>query len=173
VTKRDVMEVAVKVFGIFMLILFVRALPMTVVQFFIDTSEFISNRMAYLVFNIVHSFTPLVFACLFLFRGKAIASFLVADASPETDTGGTQPAYAQIWFWVVIIGLYYFVSSASALIAQLLAHTIEFTEFPMTLTGQRFWSSIIALLLSIFFIFWSKPIDRFIQKRTGGTRKGE
>jgi len=165
-TKRDMMDIVIRAFGIYFLVAFIRTIPMTGIQFFVDTSEFIANRGVYLIFNVLHSLIPLVFACLFLFKSQAITTLLVKEVAPQADATRSQPAYAQLWFWITIIGLYYFVSSASALVGQLLRRTLEFTKYPMAFTGRGFWSNVVTLVISLNFIFGSKAIDSFIQKRT-------
>ncbi|MFO7870569.1 MAG: hypothetical protein R6V03_03955 [Kiritimatiellia bacterium] len=166
-TKRDTFDLVIKAFGIWLMAMFVRTIPMTVIQFTVDTSEFIANRPAYLALNVTHSLLYFLVASLFLLKGHTIASLLVRTNPQEANAGAEEPAYARLWFWITIIGLYHFLSSASALFGQLLRLTFDYSEYTtISLSSRDLWPSVFMLSFSLVFIFKSKAIESFILRKS-------
>jgi hypothetical protein len=69
-------------------------------------------------------------------------------------------------FWIKIIGLYYFVSSA----ASIAAHAIELVvrdsgPFHVYWSGGSFLTNVITLLLALVFIFKTEKVENLITKR--------
>lgn len=177
-TKRDMMDVVLKLFGVYFFVTFVKTIPMTLIQFTVELpSDVFPNPSAYLILNFLHSLFPLVFAYFFLFRSQAIAAVLVKEDAPRQDAAGRQPAYAQLRVWIIMIGLYYFVSSAGDLLNHVVklfrwgrhyapGHVIQFASRDLI-------PSIVIFLLSLIFIFSSKWIEDFIKRKTGNNTQPE
>jgi len=169
-TKRDTLELVIKAFGVWLMAMFVRTIPMTIIQFTLDTSEFIANRPAYLALNVMHSLLYLVVACVFLFKSRTIVALVVQEDLPSTVSRGPSPAYAQLSFWIVLIGLYYFVSSAGDLLNHVVKLCFEGRHYApghvVQFMTRDLIPSAVTFLLSLCFIFKGKVIETFIQRKT-------
>ena len=68
-TERNTFDLVLKAFGIYLLTVFIKTIPMTLMQFFVELpSDIFPNPVAYLSLNILHSLLPLAIAALFLFK---------------------------------------------------------------------------------------------------------
>jgi len=169
-TERKMFDLVLKVFGIYLLTVFIKTIPMTLMQFFINLpSDMFPNPAAYLSLNILHSLLPLVIAALFLFKSDAITACLVKQVERQSETGTMQPVFATLWFWIRVIGVYFCVSSAPAVLGFIVENVGDFTMKPSTHVtvshiGRGFWSQLFTLAFSLVLIFRSKSVERFIQR---------
>lgn len=165
-TKRDTLDLVVKTFGVWLMALFIRSIPITFIQFTLNPSQNIAHKSAYMVLSFMHWFLYFLVSWFLLFKSEAIASFLVKTESQAADVEGKQPASANLWFWITIIGLYYVLSSASKLFGQLIRLTFNYSGNTFSLSNRYLWANVIMLILALAFIFKSKAIEAFINKRT-------
>ena len=176
-TKREFVNLIIKVFGIYLATLFIRSIPPLFIQFTVDMSAYVRNRPAYLAANVIHTALPLVLAWFFLFRGSIIAAFIVRDDTGVTVSSDSQSPHAQLSFWIVLIGLYCLVSSSG----ELLHHVVRFfsyrryssSDHMIQFSTRALIPSIVSFALSLLFVFKSHLIEKWIkgkdtQQSTGG-----
>ncbi len=145
---------------------------MVLMQCFMELPpEVFPNPRAYHMLNILHAVLPLAVALLFLFLSEPIANCLVKQRDQQPDAGTTEPVFATLWFWITIIGVYFFASSAPAVIGFIIENAGDFAKQPsghvtMKHIGRGFWSHCFTLLFSLILILKSKSVERHIQRRT-------
>jgi hypothetical protein len=169
-TERNIFELVLKVFGIYLITVFIRTIPMILMQCFMELPpDVFPNPRAYHMLNILHSVLPLAVAYLFLFKGEPIANCLVKQRDQLPDAGTAEPVFATLWFWITIIGVYFFASSAPAVIGFIIENAGDFATKPsgyvtVSHIGRGFWSRCFTLLFSLILIFKSKSVERLIQR---------
>ena len=105
-TKRDILEVAIKIMGLYLVLSFLGSIAIVGGAIATADNTFIGSKTVYVLFTCLASFLYLVFAVAFLCRGRRIAEMLTRD-SAIAPTGGRSalPPYAHLSFWVRILGL--------------------------------------------------------------------
>ena len=178
-TERNAFDLVLKAFGIYLLTVFIKTIPMTLMQFFVELpSDIFPNPVAYLSLNILHSILPLAIACLFLFKSESITACCVKQPDPQPDTGTMEPVFATLWFWITIIGVYFCVSSAPVVIGFIIENVGDFTSKPSTHVtvshiGRGFWSQLLTLLFALILIFKSKSVAKFIRRKANRNTQPE
>lgn len=160
-SKQDIFELAVKLFGIYCFILFLQFLMAIGAAFSMETSEFVSNVTLYRISFCTMPFFYLIVSLLLVFKGRAIAHMLAGGKTEIVHVKEEAvPTYGRLSFWIILIGVFYFVSSASKIVSDAIA-------FPITHTGifwwSRFLSQVLILVLSLVFIFGSKTVANIIR----------
>ena len=160
-SKQDIFELAVKLFGIYCFILFLQFLMTIGAAFSMETSEFVSNVTLYRISFCTMPLIYLIVSLLLVFKGRAIAHMLAGGKTEILHVKEEAvPTYGRLSFWIILIGVFYFVSSASKIVSDAIA-------FPITHTGifwwSRFLSQALILVLSLVFIFGSKTVEHIVQ----------
>lgn len=161
-TKRDVMEIAIKVLGLAFLFFFLQSVPLVGAAFSSVDSKFITNKTVFVLFYCLVPLLYLVFALLFLCAGRRIAELLMSEPGKEsTQNRETLPPHAHLHFWVRILGLYFFVSGAGALVSEVsrAALSIHYALWWTRLVGHVF-----QLAVALVFIFRDKYVAQLIEK---------
>ena len=94
--------------------------------------------------------------------GKSDSSVSTAELNEE------RPVYAQLSFWITIIGIYYFVSSASVVVSRLGTFAIKLGE-GMHLVHDPLLPQAFIFILSIIFIFRGENVANYIKNRSKNT----
>jgi len=164
-TKRNILEITTKIFGLYCLISFFRAVPMLGMTFITKEAEFITNKTLYILFTTLYPLLFFFLAYFFLRKSQLLVKLLAPnDTESSAQTAETQPAYATLSFWVIIIGIYYFVSSASAIVSQSI--TLVITHPGMIWSKKPLFSQVLILALSLVFIFRSNEIENLIRSKS-------
>ena len=159
--KRDILEIGVKLFGIYCIISFAGSIP--AIGMAINTafsSKFILSPPIYILMPCLLSAFYLILAVIFLSQGRVIACSLARDEQSDLKREVSElPPHARLSFWIILMGIYYFISSASSLLSHLMA-------FSMTDRGVYFRveiaSNVLVLVLSIALILGSRKIEWLI-----------
>jgi len=168
-TKEHILEIALKIFGIYCAletIKFFFALgPLFIAQSG-KFSEFYTSKVAYIVSLIPYPLLYLFLSYIFLFRTQWLMRLLRGKdygTSVVTDSqSSARPTYS---FWIKILGLYYFVSSAAAIAAHALELVVKDSgSFHIYWSSGSFLTHVISLLLALFFIFKTKRVEHLITK---------
>ena len=160
-SKQDIFEIAVKLFGIYCFVEFLGSLPLVGIAFSTDQSLLAPNVTLQRLSFCSIAFLHLMASLLLLFKGKAIAHML-AGVKPGTFQGKEEavPPYARLSFWIILIGIFYFVSSAAKLVFQGM-------QYSATYSGVYWWSETfsqaVIFALAVVFIIGSKGVENFIQ----------
>jgi hypothetical protein len=168
-TKEHILDIALKVFGIYCI---VEALKFFFLlgPLFIYQEEFwkhYTSKIGYLVSQIPYLFLHLVLAYIFLFRTQwPIRLMGVKDSGTSEIIDNQSSGWVTYSFWIKILGLYYFVSSAAAIAA----HTLELVvkdsgSFQIYWSGGSILNNVITLFLALFFIFKTDRVEHLITKR--------
>lgn len=163
-TKSEIWELVIKIFGLYCLLALFMAIPMVGTALAMNKPDFFTNRTLYVLLWFLHPLILFILAYLFLKKTNFFVNLLVphvVESSPRAEE--TFPLYARLSFWIIIIGIYYFVSSASRILSELV--TLSITQ-----RGSYWWSIILSqaftLILSLLFIFRSNRIERLIRLKS-------
>lgn len=160
--KRDVLEVAVKIVGLYCLMAFLSSIMFVGMALSSAESKYIENKVVYISFSCLASLLYLFFAVLFLRGGKRIAETLTRDSDAgRAGERAVLPPHAHLHFWIKILGLYFFVSVVGLLVSDI-AHaglTIRSTFWWSKLAGE-----ILQISLSLAFIFKSTYVARLVER---------
>jgi len=170
VNKRDVLEVAVKMMGLYCLISFLGSIVPVGIAVSSPDPKIVENKAVYVWFTCLGALLYLVFAILLLGRGRWIAERLIKDSIPDRlEVRSVPPPHACLDFWVRILGLYFFLS----VVGRLVTHIAE-TGF--TVRGIFRWSRLVGdgveLCLALVFILRNDYVASLVEKlspRVDGT----
>ncbi len=169
-TKEHILDIALKVFGIYCAIESIKFF-FAFGPLFIAKSdkfwEFYTSKVGFLVSQIPYPLLHLFLAYIFLFRTQWLIRLVGGkeyDTSLFTDS---QPVQWQTYcFWIKILGLFYFVSSSAAIAAHALELVVKDSgSFHFFWSGGSFLTNVITLLLALFFIFKTERVEHLITKR--------
>ncbi|MDA3800386.1 MAG: hypothetical protein PF692_15080 [Kiritimatiellae bacterium] len=169
-TKRDLLEVVIKILGVYCFILFVRFLP-NLPMFFVTTGmdDYITNNTLYVLLTCLYPLINLALSYVFVIKTEMVLNVLrISGEQNETVDRHETPAYGRLSFWIRIIGLYYFVSSATKVASLIPALALDFTRTSTSvyhsLSGIKMWPQLIILALSLFFIFKNNKVEYIITR---------
>ena len=160
--KRDVLEVAVKMMGLYSLFSFLGSIAAVGGVIATADNKFIESKTVYVSFACIGAFLYLVFAVAFLWRGRRIAEMLTQDSEiVRTGERAALPPYARLCFWVRILGLYFFVAVISRLVSAI-------AQAGYTVRSPFWWSRLVGealeLGLAVLFIFRSERVSQFVER---------
>lgn len=161
-SKRDVLEVAVKLVGLYALFAFLQSITMLAGVIASADKQFVGSKTVFVSFICLASILYLVFAVAFLWRGRRIAELLTRDSEMSaTGQRAVLPPYAPLGFWVRILGLYFFVGGVSELVSAI-------AEAGITERSPFWWSRlaghVVQLAVSLAFIFRSERVSQFVER---------
>ncbi len=171
--KHELSEVAIKLIGLYGFILFAKEiinLPMIYSFFLWNPDTSISNIMTP-VFASIITLALLFISYIFVKRTDLILKLL--DLSPQHDEEEKPievATWCQISFWILILGLYFFVSSApyvaSHLIVSILSLDLSTQQQVHVVndSGQYILSQVFMLGLSLYFIFKNQYIESILTR---------
>jgi hypothetical protein len=111
----------------------------------------------------------LIFAYIFLKKSNIVLKMFGSGKSnssvPTAELNEEQPIYAKLSFWITIIGLYYFVSSASVVVSRIGTLAIELGE-GMYLAHNPLLPQAFTFILSLLFIFRSENVANYIKNKS-------
>lgn len=168
ITKQNIIEIVVKAFGLYCLIQVIRSVPGVLSAITLDQSEFVTNRILYASLMALYPLLHLTLADIFLKKSDIILKMFGSGKSDssvsisELDEG--QAIYAKLSFWITIMGLYYFISSASVMVSWLVTFAIKQGE-GMYLVNDSFLPQAFIFVLSIIFIFRSENVAIYIKNK--------
>ena len=172
-TKRTIMEVVAIAFGFYCLISLIKSTPSVGMALVMKEPEFITNRLLYALLMSLFPLLNLILAYILLWKTRLIVNFFTSDdtsddldfSSKPAELSETQSNFADLSFWIKIIGLYYFVSSVSTVISRLGTLAIKLRE-------GWFWAydpllpQAFIFTISLIFIFRSQRVAKFIRRKS-------
>ena len=165
--KRDVFEIMTKLFGLYCIVQFIRSMPATFGAIVIAQPEFITNKFLYIISMSSYPIVFLVLSIIFIFKSGRIAKLFFPKSSTLSDSehhiADEKPAYEKLSFWIVIVGIYYFVSSSATVLAGLPTIFVKL-ETGWFLTHDPFLPQALTFIMSLFCVFRSEKIEEFINK---------
>ena len=169
--KRDVLEVAVKMLGLYCLLSFISSIGVVGVAVSSPNPKIVENKPVYVGFTCLVTFLYLVFTILLLGRGRWIAERLIQDSiTDRPEERSALPPHARLDFWVRILGLYFFLFFVGRLV------TIIAEAGFTAVRGIFWWSRIVGngveLCLALVFVLRNDYVASLVEKlspRVGGT----
>jgi hypothetical protein len=160
-SKRDLLEVAIKVMGLYCLFSFLGSIVALGAGLSSVDSKFIENKTVFVSFLSLACSLYLAFAIVFVCWGKSIAEILTQDSTVNRPAEqGPLPPHAHFYFWIRILGLYFFVSVVGQLVSDV-------THAALTVRSMFWWSRLlgetIQIGLSLAFIFQSQRVAKFVE----------
>ena len=154
-TKEHILDVALKVFGIYCVVETLKFVFFVGPLFVRQSDKFwehYTSKLWYLVSQIPYFLLHLILAYIFLFRTKWLISLLGGKDYGTSEGIAVQPSgFSTYSFWIKILGLYYFVSSAAAIVAHALELVVKGSEsFHVYWSGGSFLTNVITLLVGTF-----------------------
>jgi hypothetical protein len=168
-TKEHILDIALKVFGIYCVV--------TAIKFFfffgplfIGKSEkfweLYTSKVGFLISQIPYPLLHLFLAYVFLFRTQWLIRLV---GGKNYDTSLLKDSQLSEWqtysFWIKILGLYYFITSAAAIAASAIELVFRNSGQFIRWSSGSFLTDVFILLLSLFFIFKSGKVEELITKR--------
>ena len=170
--KHDLLEVVIKLLGLYCFILFAREImnfPMIYIFFMVNSDSSISNIITTVLAGI-NSLAPLLLSYVFVRKTDMILKLLGLSAQEEEEDAKNigVSTWGQLSFWIIIMGLYFFISSApyvaSYLIVSVLSLDLSSDQQVRVVynSGQYILSQVFMLGLSLFFIFKNQYIENLL-----------
>jgi hypothetical protein len=168
-TKEHIFDIALKVFGIYCAVTAI-GYSFSIGMLFIARSEkyweFYTSKAAFLISQISYPLLHFILAYIFLFRTHWLIRLVAGkdyDASLLRDTQTSE--WHTYPFWIKILGLYYFVSSAAAIAASAVELVLRNSGlFHVYRSSGSFLTDVFILLLPPFLIFKTKKVEKLIAK---------
>ncbi len=169
-TKEHILDIALKVFGIYCIVETLKFVFFVGPLFIRQSDKFwehYTSKLWYLISQIPYFLLHLILAYIFLFRTKWLITLLGGKDYGTSEVIASQPSgWSTYSFWIKILGLYYFVSSAAAIAASALELVVRNSGiFHIRWSGGSFLTDVFILLLSLFFIFKTEKVEDLITKR--------
>jgi hypothetical protein len=166
-TKRDVFEIISKAFGIYCIVQFIRSTPAVIGAIVVNQPDFITNRPLYISLMSLYPLIFLFLSVIFIRKSDRLTNFFFPKSNvdnPSEDQRGDQNAsYAQLSFWIVIIGFYYLISSTASVLTGLPAIYAK-VKNGWFLTHDPFLPQALIFIMSIVCILKSEKIEELIIK---------
>jgi hypothetical protein len=161
-SKRDVLEVAVKLVGLYAVFAFLQSIAWLAGIIASEDKQFVGSKTMYVSLACLAAVLYLVFAVAFLWRGRRIAEFLTQDSeSSGIGERPAMPACARLGFWVRVLGLYFFVGGISEVVSAI-------AQAGITVRSPFGWSQVaghvVQLAVSVVFIFRSERVSQFVER---------
>ena len=160
--KLTIVETALVLFGIYCFILFVSSIPGIGMTIITSGSRTVSNPVLYVAMPCLLSGLYLLLSGIMIGWNRPISRLLVPeDKEKFADHSSESKAVSGMSIAIALIGIYYFVSSAGALLSNAVVLSLE----PK---GIYWISRIIAdlgtLIFSVILVVWNKRIDLLIKR---------
>lgn len=167
-SKRGVLEIGLKLCGVYSFVMFVRFLPSPLSVFFVQGEGLIENLRLYILAMTLYPLLNLALAYLFVMKTEAILDLLRLSGK-DSESESKLPAFGTLSLGIRLIGLYYFVSSSAALVALVPVFARDFNSgyAPGYLTWRvpDIWLQLATLLLSLVLIFKNGKVEEIITSR--------
>ncbi len=158
--KQDLLEIGIKLLAIYNFIRLLASIPI-LGAILTQYSEHTTNHLLNTIIPCGLFLMYLIITLVLLSKATPIAKALSGDAVCEECSPKNLSRDRHLSLGITLIGIYYFVSSASALVSQIMLKNMNYT-------GSHWWIKIISqlliLILSLIFIFKNGCIEKFINK---------
>jgi len=162
-TTKKAIEIASRIYGLYLLIQLPIALSGLFSVFAINNDQWVKNPMLYQIWAVLHPILYLIIALILILKAESIANLVAGKKQgKEITEEGNKPSHSQLSFWIILLGIYFLISSASKLIGDLVRHPLHW--------GDAYsWSILLShgciLISSFVLILKSEWIESIIIKR--------
>ena len=167
-SKQAILEIASKIFGLFCIVQFIQYTPAIIAAIVVDNREFIPNKPLHIALTSLYPMVFLALAYLFLVKSETITKIIGSEREKVAVTESTYPdndaLYNKLHFWILILGIFYFISAISKVLIGIgtLAYKLKNGWF---IAHDPLLPQAITLILSIFCIFRSEQLAKFIETK--------
>jgi len=170
-TKEHILDIVLKVFGFYCVVQSIKLFFFLGPLFIRQSDNFwehYTSKIGYLVSQIPYLLLHLILAYIFLFRTQWLIRLVGGKDYATSLSRDSQTSHVFTYaFWIKILGLYYFVSSAAALAAYAMELVVKDSgSFHIYWSSGSFLTNIFILLLSLFFIFESRKVEDLITRKS-------
>lgn len=162
--KKNIVEIVIRIYALYLLVMIPMSIWGIISVFSMDNSQFIKNPALYKFSSIVYPFLYFIISMFLLSKAENIAQFIVGRGESKTKSTEKTLPYTQLSFWITLLGLYFFITSISTLISEL----IRMSSF---LDDSFIWSIIISkgivIIIACYMTFSSQKVESLILKLQG------
>jgi hypothetical protein len=160
--KRDVLEIAIKLMGLYLLLTFLGSIFTIGITLSSAQVGQIHNKPMYITFACLEILLRLAFALILLYKGNRIAETLADGSAVPNPQQRTAPSsHVHLALWVRILGLYFALSVIPHLVWDL-AEAVGVVTVPYWST--RILSETSQLVLSLICVLRNESVATFIEK---------
>ena len=162
-TTKKAIEIASRIYGLYLLIQLPMALTGLFTVFSINQDQFVRNPILYQTWAVLNPIVFTLIALVLIMKAELIANLIVGEKSDKSvTTENNAPVHSRLSFWFILLGLYFFIRSISKLVGDIVRH-------PLYQGDAYSWSILLAngcmLFLSCVLIFKSEWVESTITKR--------
>ena len=162
-SKRSIIEIAIRIYALYLIIQVPLLLWGVVSVFSTDISKFVTSPELYRIWAIVNPFLYLLISLTLLVKASFISKALVGKQEEDTKGYENNLQQSNLPFWITLLGLYFLVTYISSMIEEL-------TRIPITFGGYYVWSIIVAkgivIGVAVFMTFRSKRVAELILRKS-------
>ena len=136
-SKKKAIEIAVRIYALYLLVQIPMALLGILPVFSLDNSKFIVNPALYRTWAIFNPFLYLLISLVLLAKAQLISRAIVGkEQENDTTLHETSPRHYQLSFWMTLLGLYLLVTYVSSIIRELM-------RTPIMASDHYMWSIVV------------------------------
>ncbi len=161
--KRSIIEIAIRIYALYLITQVPMMLWGIVSVFSVDTSKFFTDPRLYRIWAIVNPFLYLLISWVLLIKAPWISKAIVGRQ--EEDAGDYESGLqkSNLSFWITLLGLYFLVTYVSSMIGELIT-------IPIRVRDHYMWSIVIAkgivIGVGVFMTFRSKRVAELIWRKS-------
>lgn len=169
-SKQNVLEIVCKIFGLYCIVQFIRSTPAVLFSYGVDSTEVISisNITLHIFLRLLYPLMFLALSYIFIKKSEFIISLFESKTNDRNEAEATLSPdltiYSEMHFWIIILGIYYFISAVSTVLIGIWTFTIKVKEGWFILHDPLLPQTII-LVLSLICIFRSEQIANIIENK--------
>jgi len=161
--SQKAIEIASRIYGLYLLVQIPFSLSGLLSVFAVNQAEFIKNPLLYKVWAILHPLFYIIVAIILISKAEKISNFVAKKSKETTQTKENGPNYYSLSFWLILLGIYFFIDSTSSLIRDLI-------RYPLHWGDSYSWSVLLShgftIITGCFLIFKTEWIESKIITKT-------
>jgi hypothetical protein len=165
--KGDIFEIIVKAFGLYCIVQFIQSTPAVFGAIVVNQPEFITNKPLYIFSMLLYPLVFLLLSLIFILKSELVTKIFFSRSSSTSDRveqpDDEKPPYGKLSFWIIIIGFFYFISSAASVLSGLPTIFIKLKE-GWFFTHDPFLPQTLIFIMSLVCILKSEKIEEIINK---------
>lgn len=164
--KRKVVEIAARIYGLYLLTQLPMVLAGILPAFSLDNEKFVKHPSVYQAWALIAPLLYLLIAYILISKSISISKVIAGkEYNSITKQKDEILPHSQLSFWVTLLGLYFIVTSASQIVKNIISYPIYAGD---SFTLGLFASQGLILFAGLYMTFRSKKVEAFIQKKSIG-----
>ena len=161
--KRSIIEIAIRIYALYLIIQVPMLVWGIVSVFSMDTSKFVTNPELYRIWVIVNPFLYLLISLILLIKAPLISEVIVGKQQEDPRGHESSLQQSNLSFWITLLGVYFLVTYVSSMIE-------EMVRIPIMAGGHYMWSIIVAkgivIGVAVVMTFRSKRVADLIWRKS-------